>query len=138
MMAGGIFLVVAVNAFRLFADADTTARNSGTGGFALIGESSLPIIEDLNTKVGRDAFGLDEEEMHGVTVLPFRVRAGDDASCLNLNKAQTPQLVGVNSAKLAESRAFTFANEASWSMLRMAGAARQATRKLEGGPSAVA
>jgi hypothetical protein len=117
MMAGGIFLVVAVNAFRLNADSDATKRDSGTGGFALIGESSLPIYEDLNTKAGRDAFGLDEEDMHGATVLPFRVRPGDDASCLNLNRAQTPQLVGVNSKKLAKLKAFSFAS-GNWSMMK--------------------
>ena len=48
MMSGGIFLVIAVNAFRLGADQDPTNRESGTGGFALIGESTLPIYEDLN------------------------------------------------------------------------------------------
>ena len=116
MMAGGIFLVVAVNAFRLSADADATKRDSGTGGFALVGESSLPVYEDLNTKTGRESFGLDEADLHGATILPFRARPGDDASCLNLNRAQNPQLVGVNTAKLAELRAFSFAS-GSWKNL---------------------
>jgi hypothetical protein len=53
MMAGGIFLVVAVNAFRM------DATEAGTGGFALIGESSLPVYEDLNSKAGREAFAHD-------------------------------------------------------------------------------
>jgi len=30
-----------------------------------------------------------------VQVVPMRLREGDDASCLNLNRAQTPQLLGV-------------------------------------------
>ncbi len=105
MMAGGIFLVVAVNAFRMSAG-DETKRDSGTGGFALIGESSLPVYEDLNAKTGWDAFGLDEKLMPQVRVVPFRVREGDDASCLNLNRAQKPVLVGVDPAKLAGSFAF--------------------------------
>ncbi|GEP45278.1 FtsX-like permease family protein [Brevifollis gellanilyticus] len=114
MMAGGIFLVTAVNAFRMSAG-DVTKRDSGTGGFALIGESSLPIYEDLNTKAGIEAFGLDEELMKGVKIVPFRVREGDDASCLNLNRAQKPVLVGVNPA-LLDSR-FRFAGGEGWNAL---------------------
>ena len=114
MMAGGIFLVTAVNAFRMSAG-DVTAPTSGTGGFALLGESSLPVYEDLNTAAGRDAFGLDEDIMKGVTIVPFRVRQGDDASCLNLNRAQKPMLVGVDPAKL-EGR-FSFAGKGSWAGL---------------------
>ena len=105
MMAGGIFLVVAVNAFRMSAG-DTTARDSGTGGFALIGESSLPVYEDLNVKAGWDAFGLDEKLMPQVRVVPFRMREGDDASCLNLNRAQKPMLVAADPAKLVGTFAF--------------------------------
>lgn len=107
MMAGGIFLVVAVNAFRMDAG-DGTQRSSGTGGFALVGESSLPVYEDLNAKAGWEAFGLDEKLMPKARVVPFRVREGDDASCLNLNRAQKPVLVGVDPAKL--SGTFTFAS----------------------------
>lgn len=100
MMAGGIFLVTAVNAFRLGAG-DSRARISGTGGFTLVGEASLPIYEDLNSAAGRDAFGLDEEILKGVQIVPFRVRPGDDASCLNLNRAQKPVLAGVDPALLS-------------------------------------
>ena len=119
MMAGGIFLVAAVNAFRLSADTDPTVRNSGTGGFVLMGESSLPVYEDLNTKAGRETFGLDEDDMKGVAVVPFRVRPGDDASCLNLNKAQNPQLVAVSPAALDSRKAFGFSEPsgAAWSLL---------------------
>ena len=113
MMAGGIFLVVAVNAFRMSAG-DATARDSGTGGFALIGESSLPVYEDLNAKAGWDAFGLDEKLMPQARVVPFRVRDGDDASCLNLNRAQKPVLVAADPAKLAGT--FGFASGA-WDKL---------------------
>jgi putative ABC transport system permease protein len=96
MMAGGIFLVIAVNAFRLSADSDPTKRDTGTGGFALLGESTLPVYEDLNTQAAWDAFGLDDKLMSQVKVVPFRVREGDDASCLNLNRAQNPVLTAVN------------------------------------------
>ncbi|WP_395746864.1 FtsX-like permease family protein [Prosthecobacter sp.] len=118
MMAGGIFLVVAVNAFRMSAG-DSTARDSGTGGFALVGESSLPVYEDLNAKAGWDAFGLDEKLMPQARVVPFRVREGDDASCLNLNRAQKPVLVAADPAKLTGRFAFA---SGSWESLAPLGA----------------
>lgn len=120
MMAGGIFLVVAVNAFRMSAEVDESRRDTGTGGFALVGESSLPVYEDLNAKAGREAFGLEEDEMKDVSVLPFRVRDGDDASCLNLNAAQRPQLAGVNAEKLVQLGAFGF-TQGSWKELQAGG-----------------
>lgn len=114
MMAGGIFLVTAVNAFRMNAG-DVTRHDSGTGGFSLIGESSLPVYEDLNSKAGIEAFGLDEELMKQVKIIPFRVREGDDASCLNLNRAQKPVLVGVNPDLLTGR--FRFAGGRDWPSL---------------------
>jgi len=113
MMAGGIFLVIAVNAFRLGTDSDVTKRTSGTGGFALMGESSLPVYEDLNGETAWDEFALDEKVMQLAQVVPFRVRQGDDASCLNLNRAQTPMLTAVDPAPLVERGAFSFA-KGSW------------------------
>lgn len=123
MMAGGIFLVTAVNAFRLGVG-DTLAKTSGTGGFSLVGEASLPIYEDLNSPAGRDAFGLDEEILQDVRIVPFRVRPGDDASCLNLNRAQKPVLAGVNPA-LLEGR-FRFA-AGDWQLSGDQAVADQAT-----------
>jgi len=78
----------------------------------LIGESSLPVYEDLNSKAGRDAFSLDDADTKDVSVLPFRVRPGDDASCLNLNRAQNPPAHGCRRLypRPAERNAFTFAS----------------------------
>jgi len=119
MMAGGIFLVTAVNAFRLGVGADPMKRDSGTGGFALIGESSLPVYEGLASTAGIEAFGLDEALIKEAAVVPFRVLEGDDASCLNLNRAQRPVLTGVAGDLLAERGAFAFAagREKGWSAL---------------------
>ena len=109
LLACGSFLVAAIGANRLDAGRDATKRSSGTGGFALFGEATLPVVRDLNTAAGREFYGLDEKAMQGVSVVPFRVRDGDDASCLNLNRAQTPRLLGVKPELLAERKAFTFA-----------------------------
>ena len=108
LLACGSFLVAAIGANRLDAGRDATKRSSGTGGFALFGEATLPVVRDLNSAAGREFYGLDEKAMQGVSVVPFRVRDGDDASCLNLNRAQTPRLLGVKPELLAERKAFTF------------------------------
>lgn len=101
VLASGVFMVVSVDSFRKTGSQDYTKRDSGTGGFALIGESASPIYEDLNTAKGRDEYALDDKIMEGVTVVPFRVRDGDDASCLNLNRAMQPRLLGVKASDIA-------------------------------------
>jgi ABC-type antimicrobial peptide transport system permease subunit len=108
LLACGSFLIVSIGVFRLDANRDATKRTSGTGGFALIGEATMPVVQDLNTKLGREFYGLSATELGGVNVVPFRVRAGDEASCLNLNRAQKPRLLGVKPELLAGR--FTFAN----------------------------
>lgn len=108
MLACGSFLIVSIGVFRLDANRDATQKTSGTGGFALIGETTMPVVHDLNSQSGRDFFALSEQDMSGVSVVPFRVREGDEASCLNLNAAQRPRLLGVKPGML-EGR-FTFQN----------------------------
>ncbi len=102
VLASGVFMVIAVDSFRKGAPEDSTRRDSGTGGFAFIGESSAPIYEDLNSAKGRDAYALDDKLMSGVRVVQMRVRDGDDASCLNLNRAVQPRLLGVDIAELRD------------------------------------
>jgi putative ABC transport system permease protein len=124
LLASGSFLVMAIGAFRLDADADATERSSGTGGFAFLGETSMAVAHDLNQEGGREFFGLDERKMAEVRFVPLRLREGEDASCLNLNRAQRPRLAGVMPELLAERQAFTFARVAKglpadqpWSLL---------------------
>ncbi len=109
LLACGVFLTVAVGANRKHPPTDPTHRAAGTGGFTLFADTTLPIHEVPQ---------IDEAEL-----VPLRVREGDDASCLNLNRAQTPTLIGVNPQALAERGAFTFTRFAagvsrqSWALL---------------------
>lgn len=123
LLASGAFVVAAIGVFRLDASRDALAKSSGTGGFQLLGESTLPIVHDLETKTGREFFSLSEQDLQGANVVSMRLRAGDDASCLNLNRAQKPRVLGVRPDDL-ESR-FKFASvgkglDASrgWDLLR--------------------
>lgn len=108
LLACGAFLIASIGAFRLEAGRKATERSSGTGGFALIGEATIPVVHNLNAKAGRDFYGLAESQLASVSFVPFRVLEGEDASCLNLNRAQRPRLLGVNPAQLADRKAFTF------------------------------
>ena len=116
VLASGVFMVIAVDSFRKAAPADTTRRDTGTGGFAFIGESSAPIYEDLNSAKGREAYALDDKLMSGVRIVQMRVRDGDDASCLNLNRAVQPRLLGLDFAEL-HSREFGL----NWRSVKAAG-----------------
>jgi len=95
LLSCGCFVVAAIGVFRIDSNAGASRKDAGTGGFPLIGQSSLPIFQDLNSPVGREALGLSETDMTSVRVVPFRVHEGDEASCLNLNRAQKPRLLGV-------------------------------------------
>lgn len=108
LLSCGIFLVSAVAANRHDPLQDVHQRSSGTGGFALYGESSLPILRDLNTKEGRKLYGLEGEEWTDVEFVHLRIQEGEDASCLNLNRVQKPRILAVNPAEFAARGAFTF------------------------------
>ncbi len=131
LLACGSFLVIAIGAFWLDSSENAQDRKSGTGGFALYGESTLPVLVDLNSDEGLDKFALEREDLPGVSFVSMRVRDGDDASCLNLNRAQNPRLAGVNRSRMMDINPFTFASgidtdlaskgASSWSLLHGAG-----------------
>jgi len=112
LMSSGVFLVASLGVFRMDAAKEAGRRASGTGGFGLLAESSLPISVDLNSESGLEHFGLGARDVEGVQFVPFRVKEGDDASCLNLDRAQRPRLLGVRPDALAERGAFRFGSMA--------------------------
>lgn len=120
VLASGVFMVVAVDSFRHQPLKEGDTSNPGTGGFALVAESATPIYEDLNSPKGREAYGLSEETMRDVHVVPMRVKDGDDASCLNLNRALQPRLLGVKPSELDDRKAFIIAPKPTgWPLLNV-------------------
>jgi len=91
-IAFATFLIVSVAAFR------QTGDNAGAGGYPLMAESVLPLIHDPNTAAGRDALNIPP--LAGVTFVPFRLRPGDDTSCLNLYQPRNPRIVAPPAAFL--------------------------------------
>jgi len=107
-----VLAVVAVN--RGEADVDPLARGSGTGGFALVAESDVPIVADLNRRDVREDLGLvasgseaSQAALAGTTVIPFRLLPGEDASCLNLYQPRRPRVLGAPAEMIARG-GFTF------------------------------
>jgi len=108
LLACGVFLVSAVAANRHGPVRDASRRSSGTGGYTVYAESSMPILRRLDTPEGHRAYGLRPRDTAGVEFLHARVRDGEDASCLNLNRVQQPRILGVNTNELARRGSFSF------------------------------
>jgi hypothetical protein len=106
VMAAATFILISVGAFRRDGAIDWTDRHSGTGGYALLVETVMPLANDPNSPDGRAQLGLDQTtDLH---VEPFRLLPGDDASCLNLYEPRQPRILGVRRDFIREGR-FAFA-----------------------------
>lgn len=110
LIASAAFIIVAVDAFRRTGSA-ATDRKSGSGGFPLFAESLLPIVHDANTPAGREALNLnttnDAAALQNLKVVNFRVRPGDDTSCLNLYQPRNPKIIAPPASFVDDNR-FTF------------------------------
>ncbi len=106
------FVIVAVGANRRTDLTQNIAQDkaSGTGGFALIADVDVPIYRDFNSKEGQFELGFsqaDTELLNQARFIPLRVLPGEDASCLNLYKPESPRVLGVPEA-LRQRGGFTF------------------------------
>ena len=113
LIAFATFVIVAVAAGRRNPVSETPDLNSGNGGFTLVGESSQPILFDMNSTAGKLRLGLNTSD---ATTLPvearvfgFRMKPGQDASCLNLFQATVPTLIGATPEFIARG-GFRFAD----------------------------
>jgi ABC-type lipoprotein release transport system permease subunit len=99
LLACGCFLVFAVSSMKENVTAHADKPWSGTGGFRWFGESTLPVTDNPG----------------GVRL---RVRDGDDASCLNLNRARSPRLLGVDPDAMSQRKSF-LAGDDVWQLLKL-------------------
>ena len=109
LIAFAAFIIVAVDAFRRD-EREAGDRGSGSGGFALLADALLPVGDDLSEPSGRARLGLTGFQtgpLSNVSFERFRVRAGDDASCLNLYQPTDPRVLAVSDRFIEENR-FTF------------------------------
>jgi putative ABC transport system permease protein len=111
LLASATFLIVAVEAFHKETGAEFLDKHGGSGGFALLAETDVPIFQDLNEPKTQANWDVSKEQaklLGGAKYYSLRVRPGDDASCLNLYQPLKPRILGVPAQLLREGR-FHFA-----------------------------
>ncbi len=108
LFAIGAFLVISTGSNRKDLFAGSGDPSSGTGGFLFYAESTIPVLKRLNDPGVRVEYGLGE----GYSFVQLRKAEGDDASCLNLNKIENPQVLGAEPAAL-DGR-FSFVSRTGW------------------------
>jgi ABC-type antimicrobial peptide transport system permease subunit len=91
LLAAAAFLLVAVESFRREPGAEFLDFHGGSGGFNLIAESDVPLYQMAGTPLAK----IPPEPNGTPNVFPLRLRAGDDASCMNLYQATRPRILGV-------------------------------------------
>jgi putative ABC transport system permease protein len=113
LIAFATFVIVTVGAFRQEGVASADDPTSGTGGYALMAESIAPIADDPNSSAGRGSLGLDSPELRPVlsdiSIARFRLRPGDDGSCLNLYRPENPRVIAPTEEWVKRGGRFTFA-----------------------------
>lgn len=136
LIASATFVIVAVAAGHRNPASETPDKNSGNGGFLLVAETTTPILASLTTIEGRRELGLlfNEEAVNAedqqaakrknelleqLQVMPFRVKPGEEASCLNIYQTRLPRILGVPPAMI-ERGGFKFigaGQENPWTLL---------------------
>jgi len=100
-LASGVFIVFSVGLNRQ-GFADSSQIRTATGGFSLWCETSVPVYHNIQTEEGRAKLALKDihREAYAIQLLKY---SADDASCLNLNKVVTPNVLGIDMDEFAKS-----------------------------------
>jgi hypothetical protein len=128
-LAAGLFLVVSVTAFQKHGGGDWQKRSARSGGFAFWIETTSPVHRSSASDSTADILNLGADRAKLGDILPFRIGAGDDASCFNLNSVARPRLLATDTRTLEQRGSFTIKStapgiEPSWKSLREGDALR--------------
>ncbi|KAA6327982.1 hypothetical protein EZS27_023078 [termite gut metagenome] len=93
-LTAGVFIVFSVGLNRR-GFTDNAQLISGTGGYSLWCESSVPMYHNIATQAGREKLALNDlpEDTRVIQITRY---SADDASCLNLNKVSQPTVLGLD------------------------------------------
>ena len=108
LIASAAFIIVSVDAFR-HGEAFSTDTHSGTGGFALLAQSEVPILANPNDAAGRESLVVNAPDFTRIRFTRFRLRPGEDASCLNLFRPAMPTIIAPEPGFI-ESGRFSFSS----------------------------
>ncbi len=106
VIASATFILVSVDAFRRDERLAGDGPRSGIGGYRLLVDTLLPVVDDPGAREGRTVLNLSDLDA-SVAIEPFRRLPGDDTSCLNLYEPTRPAILAPRDAFLAAGR-FTF------------------------------
>lgn len=109
LIASAAFIIVSVGAFRRDGGDLTSDHRSGTGGYVLFAESEIPLLHNPNDAAGREALTIQSPEVTAAKFTRFRVRHGEDASCLNLYRPTNPTIIAPEPGFI-ESNRFAFSS----------------------------
>ncbi|MGA2499420.1 MAG: ABC transporter permease [Tepidisphaeraceae bacterium] len=112
LIAFASFVLVTTAAFKQTPPEDEWKTKSGTGGFQLILSADVPLPGDPATRKGRDVLGVsrpDDPLWSASTFVPMRLWAGQDISCLNMTRPDTPTILSVP-PQLVSRGAFVFSD----------------------------
>jgi ABC-type antimicrobial peptide transport system permease subunit len=108
IMATGVFSIILTGAYRKNFTGSGMERNSGTGGYLVWAETTLPLPADLNNADVRLTYFGNDSLLNSLSFEQFRSLDGDDASCLNLNQVSRPRILGVKPEVFRKRGAFSF------------------------------
>ena len=138
LIASATFVIVAVAAGRRNPAVELPDRNSGNGGFTLVAETGVkPLPFDPDTPLGREQLGLTFREdvaspaaaarakqnnalLQQTRIVPFRIKPGENASCLNIYQTRLPTVLGATE-EMIERGGFRFvgaADDSPWKLIR--------------------
>ncbi|HEX4793142.1 MAG TPA: FtsX-like permease family protein [Humisphaera sp.] len=92
------FTLITVAAMRQNGVPDPDRRDSETGGYRLMLTADIPLLGDLNSVEGRRILGVRQPQapaFNGVQFTSLRMWAGQDVSCLNLTRPNSPTILGI-------------------------------------------
>jgi len=102
-LASGVLILFSVGLNRR-SFTDSSQIRTATGGFSLWCETAVQVYHNIQTDEGRAKLGLtdlpDVGVLRATSLLKYNA---DDASCLNLNKVVTPNVLGIDMKELENS-----------------------------------
>jgi len=109
LLALGIFSIFITAANRRTFYGSENERHSGTGGFLYWAETSIPLRYDPESPLGKKEYSLQDEPcFQNHRIVAMQRLDGDDASCLNLNQAANPAIIGIPLNIFQKQEAFGF------------------------------
>ncbi len=118
LIAFAAFTLVTVASLKQGEPQDTHDKSSGAGGYRLVLQSGIPLTGDLATPRGRELLGIADPQAaiwSRVNFVSMRTWAGQDVSCLNLTKPDSPTILAVPSPQVWAGRFTTSDNP--WPLL---------------------